>query len=166
MSIKSIQSTQVVPTILRSPERSYAKVDTGARLSPEPSALVGPGSSPSGDTAQASVAQLQAVVNRIDYIEEQLNKILVDFPPFWPPGTFQRADLIKGIRSIQDEVEKSSMANVRKQDNASLKLEENATDQEISAALDHLFNLRDELGKSITNTAEALEPGTMFSIRV
>jgi hypothetical protein len=166
MNIKSIQASQSVPAILRSPEVSSSKVDAGTGLSPDPSTRISPGSSASTDATLPPVVQAQALVNRIDYVGEQLNKILVEFPPFFPPGTYQRADLIKGIRDIQDEVENSSVSSEMKKDISSQKLTENATDHDISAALDKLLTFRDEIAKSIPETAEGFEPGTMVSIKV
>jgi hypothetical protein len=166
MNIKSIQPSQVVPTDLRSSERNSSKANAETRLASVQSTRVTAGSSASTNATQVPLVQAQALVNQIDYIKEQLDEILVDFPPFWPPGTFQRADLIQGIRNIQDEVEKSSVASPRKQDIASEKLTENATDNDISAALDKLMSFRDEIAKNIPETAESVEPGTMVSIKV
>ena len=52
------------------------------------------------------------------------------------------------------------------QDISSGKLSENATDSDISAALDQLFSLKDELSKSLPVAAESPQPGTLVSIKV
>ncbi len=116
MNINSIQTSEVVPAILRSPERNNARVDAGKGLSPEPSASVLPSSSASTNDTQSPVIQAQTLLTHINYIKEQLDKILVDFPPFFPAGSYQRIDLIKGIRGIQDEVEKSSVQSDMKKE--------------------------------------------------
>lgn len=166
MNIKSIQPGQVVPTDLRSSERNSSRVNAERRVFPEPQTRVPAESSVSSDAVQNRAVQAQTLVNRIDLIKEQLDKILVEFPPFWPPGTFQRADLIEGIRNIQEELEKSSASSEMNKDIASEKLTENATDDDISAALDKLFSVRDEIAKNIPEAAESLEPGSMVSIKV
>jgi hypothetical protein len=166
MNIKSIQTSQSVPAILRSPEGSNSKADAGMGLSLEPSIRILPGSSASTNATQTPLVQAQTLVNHIDYLKEQLDKILVDFPPFFPPGTYQRVDLIKGIRSIQDEVEKSSVPSDMKNDISTQKLTENATDTEISVVLNKLLGFRDEIAQKLPEMAESLEPGTMVSVRV
>lgn len=166
MNINRIQTIQVVPLILSSAGRKEPRVDVGRGLSPEPSALVA--SSPSGlahDT-QASVVQSQGLLNRIDCLKDQLDKILVSFPPFFPAGSYQRVDLIKGIRGIQDEVEKSSVQSELTQGISSSKLTEHATDSDISAALDKLFNFGDELSKNLLATSESPQPGTLVNIKI
>jgi hypothetical protein len=166
MNIKGIQTSQIVPPVPRSHEGSNSNAGAGSGLSPEPSSRVPPGSSASTNVSRTPLVEARTLANHIDYLKEQLDKILVDFPPFFPPGTYQRADLIKGIRSIQDEVEKSSVTSDMKEEISSQKLTENATDLGISAALDKLLSLRNDIAKKIPETAESLEPGTMISIKV
>lgn len=166
MNIKSIQPSQVVPEGFRSFERTSSRLNADSRLPSEPSPRV-----PSGSPASSRVAQLpevegQALLGRIDYIKDQLEKILVDFPPFFPPGTYQRLDLIKGIRNIQDDIEKSSIAGSMKKEPSSEKLTEEATDHDITVALDELFSFRDEVAQNMTEQVPSLNPGTMVSIRV
>jgi hypothetical protein len=166
MNINSIQTSEVMPVILRSPERNNAKVDAGKGPSPEPSTSVLPGSSGPTNDAQSPMIQAQTLITHINYAKEQLDKILVEFPPFFPPGSYQRIDLIKGIRGIQVEVEKSSIQSDLKKEISSSKLSEDATDSEISAALARLFSLRDELSKGFPMTVESPKPGTLVNVKV
>jgi hypothetical protein len=166
MNIKSIQTTQIEPATLRPPERSYSKVDAGMGFSLEVTPRVSLGSSASINATHTPVVQAQALVNQISYIKEQLDKILVDFPPFFPPGSYQRADLIKGVRNIQNEVEQSSVPSDTKKDIPSQKLAEEATDHDISAVLDKLLVFRDEIAKKLPEMAESLEPGTVVTVKV
>ncbi len=166
MNINSIQTSEVVPVILRSPERNNARVDAGKGPSPEPPASVLPGSSGPTNDAQSTVIQAQTLITHINYAKEQLDKILVEFPPFFPPGSYQRIDLIKGIRGIQDEVERSSLQVDMKKEISSSKLSEDATDSEISAALGKLFSLKDELSKSLPMTVESPKPGTLVNVKI
>jgi hypothetical protein len=107
MNINSIQTSEIEPAIL--PQRSNSKADAGTGLLPEPSTRVSPSASVSRNAPRTTVVQATTLVNHIDYLKEQLDKILVDFPPFFPPGSYQRVDLIKGIRNIQEGAEKSSV---------------------------------------------------------
>jgi hypothetical protein len=166
MNIKSVQATQIVPGQLRSPEAGNAKTDAWTGLSPEISTRVASVLSTSINAAQTPVLEAQALSTHINYVKDQLDKILLDWPPFFPPGTYQRADLIKAIRNIQDEVEKSSVPSDMKKDVASQKLSGNATDHDISAALDKLLSFRDEIAKSASGNAEIFESGTVVSIRI
>jgi hypothetical protein len=106
------------------------------------------------------------LLNRIDYTKEQLDKILVDYPPFFPPGTYQRVDLIKGIRSIQDEVEKSSVPSETKSQIVSQKLADNATDSDIAAALDQLFSFGDEIAQGLRKSPGSFGPGALVNVRI
>ena len=166
MNINGIQTNQIVTPTLRTPERNNSRVNAGKGLFPEASAPVLPGSSASANDTRSPVIQAQTLLGRIDYIKDQLDKILVDFPPFFPAGSYQRIELIKAIRGIQDEVEKSSVQSEVKKEISSVKLSENATDSEISAALDQLFSFRDELSKTTPVTAERPQPGTLVSIKI
>jgi hypothetical protein len=166
MNIKSIQTNEVVPVILRSSEKNSSRVDAGKGLSPESSALILSSSSASNNATQSSGIQSQALLSRINYMKDQLDNILVNFPPFFPAGSYQRIDLIKAIRGIQDEVESSSVQSGLKKEITSQKLSENATDKDISAALDNLLSLKDELSSNVPKTAESPQPGILVSIKV
>jgi len=166
MNINSIQTSEAVPLILHSPERNSARVDARKGPSPEPPAHVLSGPSGPTNDAQSPVIQAQTLITHINYTKEQLNKILVEFPPFFPPGSYQRIDLIKGIRGIQDEVEKSSIQSDLTKEISSNKLSGDATDSEISSALGKLFSLRDELSKSFPMTVESPKPGTLVNVKI
>jgi len=114
--------------------------------------------------AQSSGAQ--TLITRINYTKEQLDKILSEYPPFFPAGTFQRADLIEGIRGIQDAVERSSIQSDLKKEISAGKLDENATDSEIAGALDKLVSLGDELSRSLPMAVESPKPGSLVSVKV
>lgn len=166
MNIKSIQPSQVAPADLRSSERTSSRLNADLRLPSEPSPWVSSGSPASSRVAQLPEVEAQVLISRIDYVKDQLEKILVDFPPFFPPGTYQRLDLIKGIRNIQDDIEKSSIADSVKKEPASEKLTEEATDHDITVALDELMDFRDEVAQNLPEQVASLNPGTMVSIRV
>jgi hypothetical protein len=166
MSINSIQTDRGVLAIRSSPERDGSRGDArimvSARLSP---AFLSGSSSPTDDT-QSRLIHARMLLNRIDYTKEQLDKILVDYPPFFPPGTYQRVDLIKGIRSIQDEVEKSSVPSETRSQIVSRKLGDNATDGDIAVALDQLFSFGDEIAQGLSQSPGSFGPGSLVNVRI
>jgi hypothetical protein len=166
MKVNSIQANEVVAAILRSPERNDSGVDAGKGSAPELSVSVIPSLSTSTNAPQSPDIQAQALITHINYTKEQLDKILVDFPPFFPPGSSQRIDLIKTIRGIQDQVEKSSVRSDMKQEISLGKLSMNASDSDISVALEQLLSLKDELSKSLPIGDEGHQPGVLVSIKV
>jgi hypothetical protein len=166
MSINSIQTDRGALAIRSSPEQDGSRVDTRIMVSSKVShAVVSSSLSPTDDT-QSQVVQARILANRIDFTKDQLDKILVDYPPFFPPGTYQRVDLIKGIRSIQDEVEKSSFQSETRNQIVSRKLSDNATDSDIAAALDHLFRFGDEIAQGLRQSTGSFGPGALVNLRI
>jgi hypothetical protein len=82
MNLKSTQTNEVAPVIFLSPERNNSRTDAGKGLSAESLAFVLSGPSVSASATQLPGAQSQALLSRIDYLKDQLDKIMVDFPPF------------------------------------------------------------------------------------
>lgn len=85
------------------------------------------------------------IIVSVNYIQKQLDMILTHYPPFFPPGTYQRLDLIKKIRAVQEGAGKSSLSNELKKTLSDKKLQDNVSDKDISSALNKLFELRDKL---------------------
>lgn len=166
MKLTRIPTNEVTATILRSPEKYDSGVEGGKRSSPELSGSTTPRPSASTEAQRSPDLQAQALSTRINYIREQLEEILVDFPPFFPPGSSQRVDLIKTVRGIQDQVEKSSLQSSFKEEISLNKLSDNATDREISVALEQLLGLKDELSLRLPMGNESPQPGTLVSIKV
>jgi hypothetical protein len=167
MNINRIQTSGVVPTINRSLERVSGRDNAAGRgINPDPPSLVVPGSSGSVNDAQSLEAQTQVLLTRINYTKDQLDKILTEYPPFFPAGTYQRTDLIRGIRGIQDAVEHSSVQSDLKTQIAAGKVDENATDGEIAVALTQLLNLKDELRNSLPMVVGSPKPGSVVSFKV
>ncbi len=102
----------------------------------------------------------------IGYLKEQLDSILVSYPPFFPLGTYQRLDLIKKIKGIQEDVQKSSIDAGLKKTITTEKLPVDATDQQISTSLDKLFTLRNTLDKDRSVASEPVQPGAILDIKV
>ena len=114
------------------------------------------------DHSQSGKAQLQGVVARIDYMKQELDQILVDYPPFFPAGSPQRIDWIDKIKKTQEDAETGGAGNtgtgVKIQ-----KLTNGATDGEISAAIEGLTKFRNDTGKNAQLTPA---PGTLLTIKV
>jgi hypothetical protein len=125
-----------------------------------------PGASTSPPGSRTPQVEAQGITAYIDSIQEQLDLILVHYPPFFPIGTYQRLDLIEKIRGIQEEVEKSSIDESVKQTFSSETLKDNATDEEIYVALDRLFRLRDALMKDRSVSPHTAHPGSILNIKV
>lgn len=92
-------------------------------------------------------ARISSIIASIEYIQEQLDAILVHYPPFFPLGKFQRANLIKKIQGIHDQVEKSSLSSDIKRNIKNRKVSEKANDNEIGTALQGLINLKNEVSQ-------------------
>jgi hypothetical protein len=153
MIINNFQSIQ----IMQNPGLSLDKGDCGVEAGKRPSCaqVSGPAVSPGAST--------QGILAGINYIEEQLRSLLTSYPPFFPLGTYQRADLIKGIRSIEDQIGRTHGDENLKKIISRKKLPENASDAEISASLDRLNAVRNQLNRTNPNPAK---PGSILNVSV
>jgi hypothetical protein len=124
-----------------------------------------PRSSISSAESRTPQIQAQGITAFIDSIQEQLDLILVHYPPFFPIGTYQRVDLIQKIKGIQEEVEGSSVDEGIKKTFSGITLKDDATDEDISAALDKLFGLRDALMKDGSVSHDKVRPGSILNIK-
>jgi hypothetical protein len=124
-----------------------------------------PGSSISSAESRTPQVQAQGITSFIDSIQEQLDLILVHYPPFFPIGTYQRLDLIQKIKGIQEEVERSSIDEGLKKTFSAAALKDDATDKDISLALDKLFGLRDSLLKDVSVSHDKALPGSILNIK-
>jgi hypothetical protein len=116
-----------------------------------------------GETTAPQV-QPESIAAGISYLKEQLDDILKSYPPFFPAGTYQRADLITKIRSIQDEIQKYSVASTGStQMNVAEKLPVDSPDREITTALNGLFEFRDALTQDGSISPENTQPGLILN---
>lgn len=108
----------------------------------------------------------QSVVGHINYMKQQLDEILVSYPPFFPAGSPQRPDLIKRIKGIQDEIEKLSVQAKAPAGNMKIKkLPGNATDKDISRAIEDLVRFAKEIGGKVPLPDKG-RPGTLVHIKI
>jgi hypothetical protein len=152
---------------------------------------VGPVSSPAaaappGDGGSPALRQLSATLPEgtathqvqpegisagISYLKEQLNNLLTSYPPFFPAGSYQRADLITKVRGIEDKIQEYAKSS--KLSNPVLAafdefetLKPEASDQEIAGALDRLFAFRDTLDREGSASDRSPQPGLILNTTV
>ena len=158
MEINSVimQSNQV--DTLRPSAQNDSSIDTSNKGS---SAPVSGHSSPATPEAQS-----MSISSNIDYIQNKLDAALISYPPFFPAGHPQRIDLIKGIKGIQEKIEKSAISEEVKKNAAGPKLSDHASDSEISAALGNLVNFKNSFIQQNAEGANAKQPGTVVNIKI
>jgi hypothetical protein len=101
-----------------------------------------------------------------NYVKEQLDAIMFSFPPYFPAGTPQRLDLIKGVRGVQEEIKNSKLPNDVKEKLAGQKLTDTATDQEVSTALIGLKQYKDEHLPAAAQSTKESQPASIVSIQI
>ena len=100
------------------------------------------------------------------YIKEQLDTIMFSFPPFFPLGSPQRVDLIKGIKGVQEEIGKSSLPTELKEKLTANKLTDTSTDKEVAAALAHIKLYTETIGPVRAQNADHRRHGTMVNVKI
>lgn len=97
-----------------------------------------------------------------DLGRRQLDEIMYSYPPFFPLATYQRADLIRKIQTLQDEILKKAAETGSSALQAQPRITEQATDQEISSALEGLKNAMESAVSGLTDKGA----GAILSIKV
>ncbi|MBI5634136.1 MAG: hypothetical protein HZA15_11750 [Nitrospirae bacterium] len=160
MNINDINMTQALQNAIRPSEKSNAPVQTRSNIASSTSSAQFAGESPASQTSA------KGLIVSIDFIKQQLDNILVNYPPFFPLGTFQRLDLIKKVKGVEEQIAKSSVDDGLKKVFSGEKLSVDATDKDISVALDRLFQFRDTIAQDKAVAAEQVQPGTILDIKV
>ena len=114
-------------------------------------------------TQQGQAQVINPAVN--NNIREQLDEILVHYPPFFPIAKYQRLDLIEKVKGIEEKMENLSIDENLKQMLSGKKLTEDATDNELSCALDKLFYLRGILPRDGAVSSDAPAIGSILNIK-
>ena len=121
----------------------------------------------SSTPSNTTVADAPAILQGIKYIQNQLTDLVYSDPPFFPVGHPQRPALIKRIRDLQDSIKTSHLDTNSKQMVASGNtLSPNATDKEVSKALDNLYKISDTLNNDQQLSAPPAQPGSLLNIKV
>jgi hypothetical protein len=115
----------------------------------------------------APQVQPEGISAGISYLKEQLDNLLSSYPPFFPAGSYQRADLITKVRGIEEKIQEyarsSKLSNPTQTDFAEFEtLKNEASDQEIAGALDRLFAFRDALAQGGTASGSP-QPGLILN---
>ncbi|MBA4394384.1 MAG: hypothetical protein C0407_12605 [Desulfobacca sp.] len=117
------------------------------------------------EPTQKPMAQMISISSSIDYVYHQLQSILTSFPPYFPAGSSERVDLIKGLKGLQEKIEGTPFPTVMKKAAAGPKLTSQATDMEISAALKNLTRFKEFT--LMNNTASGTKkPGTVLNLKI
>jgi len=154
----SIQTNQIDTS--RPPAKSEGLFDVSGKSFPAQASGQSPTISPEG--------QMLSISSNIDYIQQNLNAVLVNYPPFFPAGHPQRIDLIKGLKGIQEKIEKSAIPADAKKGLVGTKLSDNASDSDISIALNSLIHIRDTFMQNSDNmeASQTKQPGTVVNIKI
>lgn len=116
--------------------------------------------------AESNDAMLLGLTERVNSLQKKLDLTLVQYPPFFPIATYQRMDLVDEVRSIQVDVERSSLSSALKQAISGRKLPDDATDAQIQDVLDKVLMLRDSLSRNLTVSKENVRPGSILKLEV
>ena len=118
----------------------------------------------------AALGQSQGIAGMINTLQQHVetNLNIVRDPPFFPIATYQRQDLIKRIRIVEEAVQRASLDKNFNPGFAAEGLSQRdlATDKEISSALDKLFALRDQLMNNPSASPAEIAPGSILAVEV
>lgn len=121
----------------------------------------------SPNEARSVLVQLQSIINNIDYLQEQLDSLLTHYPPFFPPGSPQRPDLIQKVKGLQEEIEKISARTGDKRISfGDQKLREDATDAELATALEGFADFKKEVSRNSPLMTGKTQPGTFLNVKI
>ncbi len=152
MNIQSIQTGQLTQNVIKSAERGPSPVENRTIAAPA--------------EAEAPQPSEAAIVAGISFLQEQLTELLTSFPPFFPAGSYQRADLIRGIKTIEEKVGKAVVDESLKKMFSEKQLTADASDDEISFSLDRLLVAKNQLVEKTAAAAEPVKAGSFVSVKV
>jgi len=118
-----------------------------------------------GETTTPQV-QPDVIATGISYLKDQLEKLLTSFPPFFPVGSYQRADLITKVKGLEERIQEfaKSSSNPAQTDFGEFEtLKDDASDQEISNALDRLFEFRNTVVPEGSTATVSSQPGLILN---
>jgi|WetSurMetagenome_2_1015567.scaffolds.fasta_scaffold00092_38 hypothetical protein len=121
------------------------------------------------NSANSGSSQTSQTFNSLtdgNYIKNQIEQIMYGFPPFFPVGSPQRYDLIKGVNDVQDEINNSQLSIEVKDQLAAGKLTDESTDKEISSALEGVQQYTEEYSPGSAGSAEGSQQANIISIQI
>ncbi len=107
-----------------------------------------------------------SISSHINYIQQQLDALLDRYPPFFPAGAPQRIDLIKGFKWVQDKIENSIIPADFKKGLSDAKLSDNASDNDISNALNNLIQIKNTINQNSTEDSNTQQPGVVVNTKI
>jgi hypothetical protein len=111
-------------------------------------------------------AQVLGIRERVNSLQDKWDLNQVNDPPFFPIATYQRMDLISDVRSIRQDVQRSSLSPELKQAVSGEKLKDGASGKEIAAVLDKIGSLRDTLSCELAVSKKDIQPGAILKLEV
>ncbi len=158
MNINNINPYQGLQNAIRPGGSNTSSVESRPLLSSGRSAPA------SGMKTETNNAQSLGITERVNTLQKQWSLNEVQDPPFFPIATYQRMDLIGEIRSIQADVERSSLSQELKQAVSGETLKDDATDQQIANVLDKVFTLRNTLNREVAVSKDNVQPGSILKL--
>jgi hypothetical protein len=137
------------------------KGDTLIALKSRQSVLADAANAGSSETPQ----QLNSLTDS-NFVKQQIETILTTFPPYFPAGSPQRLDLIKGVKGVQDEIKSSKLPMEVKDNLAGQKLTDAATDNEISTALKGIQQYTEDHSPSPSKSKNNNQSSEIVSITI
>ena len=134
--------------------------DAGSALKSRPAVFVD-SANPGGQAPQQH--------NRLtssNYVKQQIETIMTTFPPYFPAGSPQRIDLIKGVSGVQDEIKSSPLPTEVKNKLAGQQLTDAATDKEISTALKGIQQYTENHSPQPSQSTKNSQPVEIVSIKI
>ncbi len=143
----------------------------GSLLSPAGNGDTSPKRRPpvSADSENAGGNQAEHKLNSLtntNFVKQQIQTILTSFPPYFPAGSPQRIDLIKGVKGVQEEIKNSGLPKEVKDKLAGQKLTDTATDKEIHTALKGVQHFTEDYYPNPSDTTNKSKPVEIVNITV
>ena len=120
----------------------------------------------SANTGSSQTPQQLNCLTSSNYIKQQIETIMNTFPPYFPAGSPQRVDLIKGVKGVQDEIKSTKLPTEVKDKLAGQKLTDAATDKEISSALKGIQQYTEDHSTIPSQSTKNSQPVKIVSITI
>jgi len=163
MKIPDMQTNQGSQNAVRPDDQSNPAIDK--REGPSVHRMNFSVSSAKKGIIRTPKVEAQGINASLIHIRERLDEVLVHYPPFFPIAKYQRLDLIEKVKGIEEKLESLSIDENLKNMISGKKLTDEATDNELSRALDKLFHLRDKLTKNGSVLSDITKIGSILNIK-
>jgi hypothetical protein len=120
----------------------------------------------SGSSAESAKPRAMQSLVSSNFVKEQIETIINTFPPYFPAGSPQRIDLIKGVKAVQVEIKSSHLSSDTKDKLAGQQLTDASTDKEISTALTAIQQYTEKHSPSSAPATNKSRAGSIVSIEI